>query len=285
MRNDLLDNAVALFQESGFQVFVPLKQRSLFDMLAKRDHELFLIKVLENIDSIKKQQASALKNLAGKLSASCLIIGERTKEYKLMGGVVYERYGIYTINTATLKDALSGNMPLKRYWKGKLIVNPKLPNINPSEIAKILGVSRESAYMYKKGQIKMEYSKALKLEKLGLELDSYDIFKPPSPTNIKLNGYLKDLDKLGFDVVPVYNKFDALAKERESLILKQESSPSKGEIDYLMKTSSLLESHPVIVSRADMENIGGVAVIRKREIKEAKKAKDVIKLVKEREKD
>ncbi len=283
MREELLDRTVELLQKSGFQVFVPLEKRSLFDVLARRGCELFLIKVLENIDGLKKQQAMNLKNLAGKLGASCLIIGKKTKEYSLLNGVVYERYGIYAVNLYTLEDALSGNLPLKKYWKGKLIVNPKFPNLKSDEIAEILGVSRESVYMYKKGIMKMDYSKAARLEKFGLELGAYDIFAPPCPEKVQINGYLKDLEKLGFDVVPVYKKFDALAKEKESLLLKKELKPSRVDVDYLLKTSQLLKSHPVFVSERKEEAVDGVPVIREEEIKKARKAKDIIKLVKERE--
>ncbi len=289
----LLDLVLQTLDSLGFQTFVQLGRRSPFDVLAKKGKSLILIKILTNIDGIKESQAMTLKTLAGRLGASALIVGERTKAGKMLDGVAYERYGIYAVTPKTLREALLGKMPKIKYWKGKLVSKiPKrdmeriIESSGIEEIAKILGVSKEAVYQYKSGKMGMDENKARKLaDRFSVELDSFNILSPPSPAALETPSYsyLKDLEKLGFEVVPVFKKFDAIAKEKESLILAKKEHPVKENIEFLKTAGKFLDSHPAIVSSLEKESVGGVPVIRENEIKSAKKAKDVIKLVKERE--
>ncbi len=286
----LLDLILQTLSSLGFQTFIPIGKRSVFDIVAKKDDKLILIKVLNNVDGLKEPQAKILKNLAGELNASAIVVGLKTKAGPLLDGVVYERYGLYVVTPKTLENALLGELPERKYWKGKLISRVNTTSLSNlinekdiNEIANILGVSRESIYLYKTGKINIEFSKAEKLKSLfNLPLEKYNILAPPTPEKLPLSGYLKDLERLGFDVVPVHKSFDAIAKERESLLVAKKSCQRAPDLEYLKKAGEFLHSHPMLVSNTKEECIHGVPIVREREIKEAKSAKDILKLVKER---
>ncbi len=286
----LLDLVLQILSSLEFQTFVPIGKRSVFDVVARKDDKLILIKILSNVDGLKESQAKILKNLAGELNASAIVVGLKTKAGPLLDGVVYERYGLYVVTPKTLEDALLGELPERKYWKGKFISRvdtTSLSNlINESdinEIAKILGVTRESVYLYKTGKINIEFSKAEKLRsKFNLPLEKYNILAPPTPEKLPLNGYLKDLERLGFDVVPVHKSFDAIAKERESLLVARKECQRTPDLEYLKKAGEFLHSYPMLVSTTQEKCVRGVPVVRVDEIKEARKAKDILKLVKER---
>jgi len=92
------DALINLFESSGFQCFVPLEAKSCFDIAGKSEKQFFLIKILNNIDSLRESQAFELKALAHSLGATVLLVGEKSKAYVLSNGVVYERYGVPTIS-------------------------------------------------------------------------------------------------------------------------------------------------------------------------------------------
>ncbi len=288
--NYLVDKTLSILSSLGFQTFISTGKRSTFDVVAKKGENLILIKILTNVDAFKKEQAASLKCLASKLYASAILVGEKTKTGKLLDGVVYERYGIHVVTPKTLEDSLSGEMPIKKYWKGRIIA--KLDSTDLSKlldkegikpIANTLGVSEEAVYMYKKG-MGIDISKAKNLNKeYGVNLKPFNILSPPEPERPKIAGYLKDLENLGFEVIPAYSGFDAIAKEKEKLIVAKKTVITKRTTDYLKGAGEFLNGHPLLVSNVKQDAVDRIPVIRESEIKSAKKSKDIIKLVKERE--
>ena len=289
--DEILDQTLDILSSLNFKTFVSLGKRSPFDVVAKSGGTIILIKILTNIDGLKEQQARTLKNLASRLRASAIVIGTRTKSGEMLDGVVYERYSLFAITPKTLEDALSGRMPERKFWKGKFLTKINqddlyqlLDKSGVERIANILNVSKEAVYQYKTGKIRIEEDKARKLvDRFQVKLDSFNILNPPSPEAQRVSGYLTYLENLGFDVVPVFKRFDALAKARESLILAKKDHPAKSSLEYLKTTGLFLDSHPAIVSDAGKDSVDGIPIISESEIKSAKKARDVIKLVKERE--
>ena len=86
-----------------------------FDLVARRDNSLLIIKVLTNIDAFSEDVAKELRVLSVLLKGSPLLIGERSGTGYLEDGVVYDRFGIQSITTETLKNHLLEGNPLKIY--------------------------------------------------------------------------------------------------------------------------------------------------------------------------
>ncbi len=287
--NNLMKETLSILQSLGFQTFLSVGKKSSFDILAKKGNNLILIKVLTNIDGLKETQAKSLKCIANRLNASALIVGERTKRYKLEEDVVYERYELYAVNPRTLERALRGEMPKKKFWKGRLVVrldDKTLSGITDDDVEKVasvLGVSKEAVYMYKKG-MGIEAKRAERLAKeYSVGLKSYNIFIPPEAEDMPIKGYLEDLKKLGFDIIPAYSGFDAIAQEREKLVVAKKSVITHETTEYLKRAGKFLNGHPLLVSNRKEESVDNVPIVREDEIRQAKRTKDILKLVEERE--
>ncbi len=286
----LLRKTLSILSSLGYQTFISIGRRTTFDILAKEGKKLILVKVLSNVDGLKREQANSLKCLASRLGASAIVVGLKTKSGELKDDLVYERYGLYVVTPETLEKALTGNMPSKKFWKGRIVtrIDPNdLDKIIDDEgiqkVADILGVSREAIYQYKRG-MGVDIDRAESLSKMyGVRLGKFDILKPPTPEEVKVSGYLEDLERLGFEIIPAYSGFDAIAKDKEKLVVAKKSVITPKTTEYLKGAGGFLNGHPLLVANVRETNIDNVPVIKESEIKSAKKPGDIIKLVKERE--
>lgn len=286
---------IALLEKNGFLCLAPLEKRSCFDIAAK-GKQLILIKIMPNIDSLHEDQANELRSLAYRLGGSALLLGERSKAYSLKDGIVYERYKLQTLTLNTLERIVSGGaLPRKKYYKGRVVVEldstllqERLKNANVTELARKMNLSRRALYQYKHGS-RIEFERAQELEAL---LDT-KLIKPlqvfsspvPPPTPI-LHGYLKKMQELGFQVTPVHRGFDALASERESLVIDGEQSEktAKQKAKFMKGIGSFFESRPVfVIEKPSHDELNGVPVISKKEIKESESAEEIIDKTKKRE--
>jgi len=293
------DALVDVLERTGFQCFAPLEKKSCFDIAAKRDSTLILFKVLSNIDSLRESQARELSAVASSLCATPLVVGEKSKTYQLDDGIVYDRYGMQVVTVETISQFLSQQFPQKKFFKGRIVaeiesqlLQKKMDemSIGVSELASKLGVSREAIYKYQKG-MNIEFSKAKHLEEIlntslikGQQLLSEA--KPCEPE--KLPPYLQKMCEIGFEVVPVHRGFDAIAKERESLMVDSEKSAAyaRTKAKFLKGASSFFETHPIYVLEKSQtpDSIKGIPVIRKDELEKAESAGEVIDLAKKRRK-
>ena len=110
---------------AGFEVSekFTLRPRS-FDLIARNNGTLLVIKVVVHIDSVSEEAAFDLDVIAGHLGGVPLIVGERAREAELERGAVYVRYGIYAISIATLYDYFVEKIPPLVYASpGGLYVN------------------------------------------------------------------------------------------------------------------------------------------------------------------
>jgi len=289
------EEVIKILEKNGFSCFVPLDIRSCFDIAARKGHQLLLIKTISNIDSIREDQANELKALACALGGSAIILGERSKTYELLDGVVYERYEIPVLNLRTFAGSVSQkSLPLKRFFKGKFIAeldkptfSRKLGEVNVTDLAKKIGVSRRTLYQYRDG-LGVEFSKAKKLE----ELLNTSLIKPvyvfsqlaPPPQSV-LDDYLQKLQELGFQVTPVRRGFDAVASERESLVIdaEQEERLAKCKANFMSKLGEFFESEPLfVIDKPSKKQVDGIPVVSKKEIKESESAGEVLDKMKER---
>ena len=94
--NDLLSN-------HGFETS-NIYDRSCFDMVARKELELLLLKILINIDGFTGNQAEEIKKVAETFLASPLVVGIKSKNEYLEEDVVYERHGIPVIAKETLRN-------------------------------------------------------------------------------------------------------------------------------------------------------------------------------------
>ena len=107
-RSQMLHNIENLLTSQGFKTSDIYDQGS-FDIVARKNLLILLLKTFLNIDSINEQNAHEMKQLANIFLASPIIIGEKSRNGVLEEGVIYERYDIPTIGFDTLKNMILYN--------------------------------------------------------------------------------------------------------------------------------------------------------------------------------
>jgi putative transcriptional regulator len=147
---------------AGFEVSekFTLRPRS-FDLIARNNGMLLVIKVVSHIDSVSEEAAFDLEVISRHLNGLPLIVGERAREAELERGAVYVRYGIFAISIATLYDYFVEKIPPLVYASpGGLYVNingetlrelRERRNMSLGDLGQVLGVSRRTISKYESG--------------------------------------------------------------------------------------------------------------------------------------
>jgi len=147
---------------AGFEVSekFTLRPRS-FDLIARNNSMLLVIKVVSHIDSVSETAAFDLEVISRHLNGIPLIVGERAREAELERGAVYVRYGIFAISASTLYDYFVEKIPPLVYASpGGLYVNingkslrelREGRNMSLGDLGQVLGVSRRTISKYESG--------------------------------------------------------------------------------------------------------------------------------------
>ena len=108
-RENILYDINILLNTYDFQTS-NIYDRSCFDILARRDDILIILKIYKNIDSLTQTQAEELSKVAGTFLASPIIIGLKSKHNYLEEDVVYERYELPVISPQTLCNIIANEI-------------------------------------------------------------------------------------------------------------------------------------------------------------------------------
>ena len=107
-RGNLLQQIEKLLISQGFKTS-DVYDQGAFDLVARKNLLILLLKTFLNIDSINEHNAHEMKQLANIFLASPIIIGEKSRNGILEEGVIYERYDIPTIGFDTFKNMIAYN--------------------------------------------------------------------------------------------------------------------------------------------------------------------------------
>jgi len=309
-RDQLLGNVRFLLARAGYYVSKPLPKRSIsFDIVARRDDSLLIIKVLSNVDAFSRDNAEEMKVLAEALEASPVVIGERSGSGKVEEGIVYSRFGIPIISIETLAEfLLEGVPPFIFAAPGGLYVKldhlrlkelREERNISLGALAEVAGVSRRTIQMYESGMGAM-IDVALRLEEyldepLVLPIDPFAY--SPQGHETGLGFYELDLfeqkifeilAQLGFSVLPTVKcPFEALTSERENLFitgLGKDERKLKEKARIVSDISRVTEQRSVIIIERikNHTSLEGTAIIGKDELKNIKEPEKFYNLVEAR---
>ncbi|PKP57591.1 MAG: hypothetical protein CVT88_08685 [Candidatus Altiarchaeales archaeon HGW-Altiarchaeales-1] len=128
---------------------------SCFDILARRDAQIFVIKFYKFIEGITKENAEEMKNLAVCLSAYLIVLAEASKNCPLNEDVLYSRYDIAVVTYETFKKILDEEYPLLYSTRGNYCAEidreifseiKSALNLTLDDISKILNVSKQAVY-------------------------------------------------------------------------------------------------------------------------------------------
>jgi putative transcriptional regulator len=134
---------------------------SSFDLAARRDATLLLVKVLKNIDALGAEEASRLLELGQLFPAIVLVIGRTSGASELEAGVVYTRYRVPIISQETLQEYLDKALPpflyaspggtFARVDGERLRLLRGHRGLSLGALAGIAGVSRRAIQLYEEG--------------------------------------------------------------------------------------------------------------------------------------
>ncbi|RLI93635.1 MAG: hypothetical protein DRO90_03300, partial [Candidatus Altiarchaeales archaeon] len=275
--------------------------RSCFDILARRDDTILLIKILPNIEGLNHKSALELKNVAVVMSGIPLIIGDHTKNSILSPDVIYTRYDIHVVNIDAFAGILSGRIPSIYSIRGnycmridsRLLSNiRKKLNMTQEELAYQLGVSKQSIYRYESsGRISLNIAEKL------MEFLKEDIMVPSDIFTLEINCLeneistfmtdlkrmvLREFKNIGLDTSLTNAPFDILAREREHhekilTIVSDDREGLKRKVEIIKDISEITGGYKVCISNRarDLD----VLVIRPKELSEIKEVSEFMELL------
>ncbi|MCK4445339.1 MAG: transcriptional regulator, partial [Thermoplasmata archaeon] len=282
-----------------------------FDVVARRDDRLLIVKILTNVDSFNGDNAVQLRMIADTLEASALLIGLRTGTGKLEDGVVYSRFGVAILTFNTLSEFfLEGVPPFVFSAPGGLYVRMdgdlirqirEMKRISLGTLADIAGVSRRTIQMYEEG-MGATIDVAMRLEEflgqpLVMTVDPFTYSEPAEEDTSELERYhgfkrdvLQHLGKLGYSLVPAAKcPFDIFTKDRKTVLLtglEKMARPLERKAKIVANISRVVEMDSVIFvdKRQVRFNIGGTPLIGSKELKKVKDRGKILELIEERKK-
>ncbi len=305
-RDELINTTRAILAKAGFDISSALTMRGIcFDVVARLDSRVLIVKVLSNVDAFSKENATEMKTLADALGATPLVVGERSSSGDLEAGIVYSRFNISIVSNETLADLLLEDSPpfifaapgglyvrldselLKKTREGM--------GMSLGTMAEIAGVSRRTIQMYEAGMGAM-IDAALRIEEsLGLP-----IIEPIDPFEFKNDERDKEhrdehapvdtfavnqLCNLGFSVRPVVRSpFEAVSKNDKALMLTGFGTDDKklaqralvaSDISRIVDKFSIL----IVERKHERDNIDSTAVVSNEELKKIDAPEELTDLV------
>lgn len=309
-RERILEETRKALAKTGFFLSRPHGERGLsFDLVARRDDTLLIVKVFQNVDALSKETAHELKVIARTLEGSPLIIGERSGTGPLEDGVIYGRFGVPILCRSTLLEFVEEGVPPFLFSApGGLYVRLDTAalqrmrderGLSLGALAEIAGVSRRTIQMYLEGMaatldVAMRLEDVLS-ESLALPVDPFafiDKGEPDQGVAPRIEGFERELyqrlERLGYHVLPtVRSPFDALSRHETTTLLTGVGgldSALDRKAEVVSNISRVVEKDSVmfVVRRSVRRSIRGVPVIAREELRRAKDSDDVEEMISER---
>ncbi len=305
----LIDKVREILGKSGFYVSKECDLRGIsFDIIARKDDTLLIIKVLTNVDAFNRTNAEELKTLASSLNASPLLIGRRSGAGLLEEGVVYTRFSIPVLTLGSFSDFFIDGVPpfifaapggLYVHIDNDVLRKVREKNISLGTLAKIAGVSRRTIQMYEEGMgamvevaLRLEYflgepiilpidpfSFPVEIKKITVQMDKFEALS---------RSIFSHLTKLGYKILLTDKcPFDAVTKDKKIILLtgigKYEKKIMK-KARVITNISKIVEKDSVFFVERKMTkyNLEGTPLITRDELKKIDDPEKILELIIER---
>ncbi|MBW2975829.1 helix-turn-helix domain-containing protein [Candidatus Woesearchaeota archaeon] len=286
MKSGLIDKIGIFLLKDGFTV--KSLTRSCFDLLARKQDRILLIKVLEDANAITNEYANEMNMISTYINAVPVIIAEKAGD-KLEDNILYTRFNVYTLNFMSFINSIRNKFPfVKRTQAGftvsiagsELRKKREEKGYSLNYLSKKVGVTSRMIGKYEKGDSEVTLSKAMKI---------YDIFGRKVFNEINIfsgknrieSKYKSDFSKkyidLGFEASDTRKSpFDVIAKKDGELILTKVGDKAKPDFSSLSK---LLDADNLVIFKKKRPK--DIPSVTKKEFLEFEKANELIKFLKE----
>lgn len=286
MKQALLDKINIFLLKRGFTI--KNLTRTCFDILARRNEQILLIKVLEDANSITREYAEEMMSIASYIGASPLILAEKAGDM-LDENVVYSRFDIYTLNYGTFMNCVNNKFPfLKRSQAGLTasVVGKKLKEkreelgYSLNSLSKKIGVTSRMIIKYENENSEITINRAKKLYDIfGHQVfNEVNVFSQQNLPHGKFETAVsKKYIELGFDAAETKKTpFDIIAKKGSEIILTEVSDKVNPQMQSLSK---LLEADNLVIFRKKKPK--NIPSMTKKEFMEFVEANELVKFLKE----
>jgi putative transcriptional regulator len=322
-RERWIDEVRATLERAGFFVSDTHGIRpSSFDLAARRDATLLLVKVLKNIDALDAEEASRLLELGHLFPAIALVIGQASGAAELEAGVVYTRYGVPIISQETLQEYLDKALPpflyaspggtFARVDGARLRTLRVQRGLSLGALAGIAGVSRRAVQLYEEGAggevevierietylgepivrpielfERRTRTRVASEPKEGEDRKGKGARKPARTGDPLRDGMIAQLDGMGLEVVvTVRAPFDALARTPEILLASTGSlRAALHRAEILHSLARVAEGHAMFIVREAVHrsSIAGLPILSVGELKRHRDRDDFLDEIAARE--
>jgi len=286
MKSNLIDRLGMFLLKDGFTV--KSLTRNCFDLLARKQDKILLIKVLEDANAVSKEYSYEMNMVASYIGAVPVIIAEKAGN-KLEDNVLYTRFDLYTLNFATFVNSIRNKFPfVKRTQAGftasiagnKLRKKREEMGYSLNYLSKKVGVTSRMIDKYEKGDSEITINKAMKI----YDIFGNEVFKEINifAGNNKIESrYKSDFSKkyidLGFEAADTKKSpFDIIAKKDNELILTEVGDKTRPDFSSLSK---LLDAENLVIFKKKKPK--DIPAVTKKEFLEFEKANELIKFLKE----
>ena len=260
---------------------------SCFDILARKEDKILLIKVLQDANAISQEYAEEMKKIAAQITATPLIVAEKANEM-LEDNIVYSRFGVYTLNPETLQNCIKNRLPFVKRTKAGLTatINSKRlaqlleeEGLSLSEAAGKIGVSARMISQYQEGS-EITFRKALEMHRLfgGTVFERINIFDFEQPFQQETRTVIsKKYFELGFEALETRKvPFDIIARKNNEIILTEVGEKPRPELEALTR---LLDAENLIIFSKNKPK--DMPAINKKDFLELETAEELIRLMRE----
>ncbi|MGB9964637.1 transcriptional regulator [Halobacterium sp. CBA1126] len=312
-RSVLIENVTAMLADAGFTVSDRCATRpKSFDVAARRDEDVILVKILGNIDAFDAPTGAEMRRLGTYLDATPMVIGLRTRDEELKPGVVYFRHGVPVLSPDTAMEFfVEGVPPLIYAAPGGLYVNidgdvladrRQNEDLSLGQLANELGVSRRTVSKYEDG-MNASIDVAMELEDLfGGDLtspvsvmDGAEDVRDAEPTPEDPEADPEDvpvlsvLARVGFEVHPTDRApFKAVSEDATGAdrMLTGHSSFTEAAVKRARIMSSLgaitRTSAVYVVDEASRDSVDDTAIVEREELEDVEDSEDLRDLLADR---
>jgi putative transcriptional regulator len=311
-RTDLIEQVRLVLARAGFAVSERCDLRPVsFDLVARRDRDLLVVKALANVDALSDAIAHEMKVLCKFLEARPLLVGVRAGNGPLEDGVVYARHDLPIMTPGTLAGyLLDGDAPVVFAAPGGFYVRldaealrraREEAQLSLGSLAQVAGVSRRAIQMYEEG-MSASIEAAMRLEAfLQSELirplepfAAFDpaAFSPPAPEPAQGGDPMEEmvtrmLQALGYEVHATRRSpFNAISQEGGETFLTGigSDSPALRRRARVVHSVSRVLERPgfFVIERTTRTTIEGMPVVSRTELHRLDDPEKILDLILER---
>ncbi|OWP57338.1 MAG: hypothetical protein B2I17_01490 [Thermoplasmatales archaeon B_DKE] len=281
-----------------------------FELIARREDEKYIIKILHNVDTFRITNAIEMVRLSRVTGAAAVVIGERAGSGVLEDGVVYYRHHVPIMSPVTFVDYIDGRKPNVFSGPGGFYIpiNGKVMHSIRDKlgysigfVSNKVGTSRRSISLYERGSASTidVYTKleALLMNDISSSIDILKIVNEielPAEERGDINDFIREvidnIVRTGYDFYSMKKApFDAVANRAMDTMfligLFESLNEKMGRAIAIKNVSEIFQTEPLIITRMDTtkDNIAKCPVVSLHELRTAS-AKDSLEMIIERKK-